>query len=324
MKLIKRALEIYTQDGFIPLAQSFGEYIRWKNFLLLSNICNNLYRVKHNYNYFDIMSEDWDNLVLLDACRYDLFRKTNYIPGKLKKRHSSGSSTAEFLQKTVTEEYLDTVYITANPQYKKWDLDGEFYQVIDVWESDWNNELGTVSPDDVTKAAIKAHEEYPNKRLLIHYLQPHYPFIGPSGLSLPDTDRIESLVQEVKENEVNESHDVWELLERGVVSKSDVVSAYQENLEIVLPHVEDLMERVDGKTIITSDHGNLYGERVFPFLSKIYGHPTGIHAENLIEVPWLVVPEKSRRKISSGEKKKEKDKEINKNVYDRLEDLGYK
>ena len=36
------------------------------------------------------MKEDWDNLVILDACRYDMFKKLNTINGKLEYKISIG------------------------------------------------------------------------------------------------------------------------------------------------------------------------------------------------------------------------------------------
>jgi hypothetical protein len=35
----------------------------------------------------------------------------------------------------------------------------------------------------VTEAALEAAEWYPNERLIVHYLQPHAPYIGPTGVN---------------------------------------------------------------------------------------------------------------------------------------------
>ena len=40
-----------------------------------------------------IMDEDWDNLIILDACRYDLFEEVNTIDGTLESRISLGSAS---------------------------------------------------------------------------------------------------------------------------------------------------------------------------------------------------------------------------------------
>lgn len=192
-----------------------------------------------------------------------------------------------------------------------------------MWDSGWDEELGTVPPEKVTEAGIRMHNKYPNKRLLIHYMQPHYPFIGPTGLKLPHTNRVESLVGRVKGRNVEKTDDIWDLLRQGAVSESEVITAYQENLEVVIPQIKTLLKKINGKSVITSDHGNLYGERLFPFFSKLYGHPTGIHAKNLIEVPWLVISSERRRKITEGEKKQIHEVEYSGEVMQRLKNLGY-
>lgn len=64
------------------------------------------------------MIEDWDNLVLLDACRYDQFERLNTISGVLENRISQGSSTFEFLTENIAgKKSHDTVYVTSNPIY---------------------------------------------------------------------------------------------------------------------------------------------------------------------------------------------------------------
>lgn len=37
-------------------------------------------------------------------------------------------------------------------------------------------------PDPVVEAAIAAHEAYPSKRLVAHFMQPHRPFVGEERL----------------------------------------------------------------------------------------------------------------------------------------------
>jgi hypothetical protein len=51
------------------------------------------------FDGINVLEEDWDNLVILDACRYDLFKQVNDISGDLQKRQSQASMTAEFLNR---------------------------------------------------------------------------------------------------------------------------------------------------------------------------------------------------------------------------------
>jgi len=49
-----------------------------------------------------VMEEDWDYLIILDACRYDFFSwmYSKYFEGKLIKAKSVGSCTVEWLIKS--------------------------------------------------------------------------------------------------------------------------------------------------------------------------------------------------------------------------------
>jgi hypothetical protein len=56
---------------------------------------------RFNPHGIDIFEEDWDNLIILDACRYDALRAVlpEYdLDGALESRISRGSATPEFLR----------------------------------------------------------------------------------------------------------------------------------------------------------------------------------------------------------------------------------
>jgi len=94
------------------------------------------------YNYRDtkyntegtyIFDENWDNLIILDACRYDSFSKYNEYDGELQYRISRGSSTKEFLRGNFQgPNHYDTVYCSGNRWYQKMpeELDGERSEVF--------------------------------------------------------------------------------------------------------------------------------------------------------------------------------------------------
>lgn len=90
---------------------------------LLFRELNRLYYRRLNLRTYnsagvDILAEDWDNLLILDACRYDMFKSYAELPGRLEHRISKGSATYEFLSGNFKERSaLDTVYATANPNY---------------------------------------------------------------------------------------------------------------------------------------------------------------------------------------------------------------
>lgn len=318
----KRAMEIYREGGLRQLIRSIHSSIKWRLRGAQWALHTLTYEYYHRYEFSEAMDESWDNLIILDGCRYDMFEELNTIAGTLQKRHSKGSSTSEFLRRNFTNQYDDTVYVTANPQYRVNEIEGSFYAIIDVWDHGWDDDLKTVPPEVVTDAAIEAHETYPNKRLLVHYMQPHYPFIGPEGERLGETRGFETVFEEM-EGRTAKRYDAWTKLEAGEVETEEVKRAYWENLEIVLPTVETLLDRIDGKSVVTSDHGNLLGEYVFPFVTKQYGHPSGLRAKNLIEVPWLVIDSNSHRSIQAEAAENEDASYDHEAAKERLEHLGY-
>lgn len=277
-----------------------------------------------NQDGIDICSADWDNLIILDACRYDTFEELgSELPGKLEKRESKGSCTSEFLRHNLdNREMLDTIYITANPQLYRYQsgtkddrlMDVRFFKQYDVWENNWAEEYRTVLPEVVTNRVQSINEEYPNKRLIIHYLQPHAPYIGPTGDELKGITEMSPL-------------QFWANFKRDNldVPLDLIKKAYRENVEIVLPHVETLLTELSGKTIVTSDHGELFGERDFPIPIRQFGHPKHTYLPELIEVPWLVYQNGERKTIIESDRQNESEmKDSTADVVkERLEDLGY-
>lgn len=270
------------------------------------------------------MSEDWDNLILLDACRFDQFERLNTINGILQKRTSLGSRTPEFLEKNFEERtHHDTVYVTANPMYQTKNLGHVFHEVIDVWESEWDDQLKTVRPEKVAEATLEAYEEFPDKRILSHFMQPHYPFIGDSAHKIGNHAGYELTYRHVQGKDATRDHStVWSLLDEGEVDEEAVWRAYDGNLEIALPHVKRLVNEFDERTVVTSDHGNLVNERITPFGKRVSGHPLETYTDQLRKVPWLIIEGQNRKQIYAEEPHERTNGE-SKVVTDRLADLGY-
>lgn len=242
-----------------------------------------------------VMEEDWDNLLILDGCRYDMFPDQLDISGRLQQRISHGSESLQFIRENfIGQELHDTVYITANP-YLREIPDGTFHATSAVFRDGWNEELETVPPNVVVKRALEAHTEFPNKRLIVHFIQPHYPFIGDIGKEFDQrgfTPGSEQLL---------EGHPIWTQLRYNLagISEKEAWKAYKENLNLVLDPTISLSRELNGKTVITSDHGNLVGERLSPIPVKGYGHPPGLRAEELVQVPWYILESDTRRTITS-------------------------
>lgn len=267
-----------------------------------------------------VADEDWDTLLILDACRFDMFSEQNYLDGRLETRCSLGSESREFLQSNFGNgTFHDIVYITANP-YATTLPDGTFHAVVNLLEDGWDDELQTVHPETVVNAVKDADDRFPNKRLIVHFMQPHYPFIGEFGQQLGHKGIDNPLTQERNDETPRE---IWGSLGHGRVEKEDVWKAYRENLDLVLPYAEEVIAHIPGKTVITADHGNLVGERTRPLPVRGYGHPRGFVAPELRTVPWFVVDGNERRPIEA-ESPVETDSVADDVLEDRLTALGYR
>jgi len=276
---------------------------------------NRLRKGAFNPEGIDVFAADWDNLLLLDACRYNLFEEVANLPGDLSAVESKGTNTIQFLKGNLTgHDLLDTVYVTANPQFHKIreELDCEFHDVIDLWRVDWDDTIQTVRPEVTASATLQATEEYPNKRLFVHFNQPHVPFIGEAG---KENFSIEEIIDHPLPFWQQPMAGVWD------VSDSEIWDAYRENLDSVIPYVRDLLNELVGRTVVTSDHGNMIGERAEPIPIREYGHPRWIYTEELVTVPWLVRESSERKTIQRGTGTGSV--VTSARVKERLESLGY-
>lgn len=250
-----------------------------------------------NNNGIYILDEKWDNLIILDACRFDLFKKEikNWrIEGRLEYRISRASNTSSFLienfgDKRFNFKCKEIVYVTANP-YVSMYLRRKFYKIIPVWDFGWDEKLKTVPPECVYKATLEAVRKYQGKRFIIHFMQPHYPFIK---LNINDLGFTRLREKALHRTSKTSRSNVWELLSKGKISRNRALWGYVENLRIVMPYVEKLCQTLLGRTIITSDHGEALGEKIHPLIPlRIYGHPYGrIRIESLVKVPWFICRE---------------------------------
>lgn len=274
---------------------------------------------KYNEKGIKVIDEDWDILIILDACRSDMFLKCCDIDGDFSTKTSRGANTEEFLYGNFhNETLLDTVYTTANPQfykYRNW-INANFYEVYNIWAYDrWDSEIGTVQPKDMTEAVKKKIEKYPNKRHIVHYLQPHYPFLN---------TELENIGRDMLEDR-DTGFDLWGLQMRGKIDlpNGKINEAYYQNLELVLGTIDNLIDEISGKIVITSDHGNMVGERSRPIPIREWGHPSGIYTPELVEVPWLMIEKGERLEIHAG-KSEQRQKDVNNDIVEnRLKDLGY-
>lgn len=266
----------------------------------------------------DVMSADWDNLILLDAARFDYFEEVNSIRGTLRKEVSRGKKSWEFIEENfLGREFHDTIYVTANP-FSTDIPEDTFHYVDHLHARAWDERIGTVQPEEVVEAAIRAHEEYPNKRLIVHYMQPHRPFLGETAEMLRERLDLQGYGQH------DDGIQIWGAVKQRDVTVEQIRSAYKESLNIGLESIEELLEQLSGKSVVTSDHGEMLGERMFPFTTRVWGHMEGFDTPTLREVPWLEVESDNRRNVRSERPVESDGTDLtDSEVSNRLEALGY-
>lgn len=335
MSLLSRALKAYKRDGLLPMLKYANTYL--SNELTEPSLRHrpyNLWWSLQNEPDGKIINEDWDTLCILDACRYDAFEQRNQIKGTLKQRTSLASNTTTFLKRNfLGEELHDTVYLTANPKGLKlengqYGSEQIFHATISLLDH-WDEETYTIHPDEVVSATLEARKQFPHKRLIVHFVQPHLPYIGEKAEELRacaqqqiggwnlnrdfldyDTKDFDILSFEVMENPDND------------INASDLWDAYIETLDITLESVSSLVADFKERMVITADHGEMFGKRAYPLGPKIYTHPRKVKTDELRTVPWLVVESSSRPQIYSDSPIK-KDSISDEIIEDRLRKLGY-
>lgn len=297
----------------------------WWRKRFLTHVVARYYDVR-GHDGTPVTEKEWDTLLILDACRYDLFEEVledRPLPGTLEHRNSVETGTPGFLAETFGDEtFHDVIYVTGNP-YVSTDLDpDQFHAVDEVWRDGWDDELQTVRPETMRERTLEAVEEYPDKRVISHFLQPHAPFVG--EIRLPG-ERERFAIRERAMGESDATRKIrtpFERLEAGELTREEVWRTYRSNLEFAFPAVRDLLEELDGLTAVTSDHGNALGERARPFPIRVYGHPLGVLIPALTDVPWLTHQNGERRDVVA-EPPRRTDREVTEETQDRLRQLGY-
>jgi membrane-anchored protein YejM (alkaline phosphatase superfamily) len=159
----------------------------------------------------------------------------------------------------------------------------------------------------MTDIAIEQINQFDDKKMIIHYLQPHDLWFAEDGTELFALENTSPY-----------------MLKKNGYSESDIQVAYESSLKLVLNQVERLLQHLKGKTVITADHGELLNDRMQPIPLKRYEHPEGVYTEELIKVPWFVVDFDERKEIVDSDvgswKWEDPDR---KGVEKQLEDLGY-
>jgi hypothetical protein len=277
---LKRFFEVLNKEGVREAVSKAVKYskldILKMNNELRYELPDKLYRPFFERKYgsgIEVAEKDWDNLIILDAYRYDYFEKYSQFDGELSRVLTQGNWSLEWVLRNFEDRDLsDTVCVSGNIFYERLDQDTLFTL----------KSLGR-DPEVITETAREMNEKYPNKRLIVHYMTPHIPHRGKIARELA--------------SEGEEFADIFDLYKKDKIGEEKVEKSYVENIEIVESYVESLLEELDGKTVITSDHGKNLGEKQFGLQRFDHGHET----EECRFVPWLELPYDEQKTIKSEE-----------------------
>lgn len=273
-------------------------------------------REREGVNIFD---RDWDVCLVLDACRADLMAEVSGEYDWLNYDEtiwSLGATSPEWIERTfgsTPEENLkQTGYVTWNAHSTTEEVNPDELAVLDeVWAYGWDDEVGAVPPEHITDRAVAVWREHNLNRMVVHYMQPHVPFLSREG------ELRRRITLDDHRGRTDHQRRIWADLREGVVSYDEVWDAYVDNLRLVLDDIEQtlLKNLAAEKVVITSDHGNGMGEW------GQFGHGRNQPFAALHNVPWCTTTGVDKKTYTS--KLEPNNGASEGTAQERLEDLGY-
>ncbi|RLE87276.1 MAG: hypothetical protein DRJ67_05155 [Thermoprotei archaeon] len=220
------------------------------------------------------LGEDWDWLIILDACRYDYFKKL-WNKSRVEPRLSPGSCTLEFLD--WMPRIPDSIVVTSHPFVL--DRKDKFTEVVDAG---FDDELNTCPPWFISRSLRNRYGHVLGyKHKILWFLQPHHPLIAEPRVDVGifTNPRTRELTPQARTTLM-----YMKAKARGILSK-----AYEANLRIVLSELEKILPLMRGKIIITSDHGEGLGEPLRPQDKPVFSHPCAREEWEVRLVPFTVL-----------------------------------
>lgn len=284
------------------------------------------YKNQFGHNIFE---DDWDLIIILDACRVDVLRRISNefdFLDEIETIWSVGSSSGEWIANTFIEKHLkeirNTTYISANGHSKLILEDGirppvnneiplKFLNWSTVDQSELkrheqlftykhNTKYKTVLPQSVSNIILETVENSQSTRIVAHYIQPHLPYVAEA---IEEDREINSLERQG-----------YRLLRSDEAMKKEILSKYEDNLRFVLDDIRNMLKEIEiDNIVLTADHGESFGE------GHLYGHPEGNLHPIIRKVPWVELDTKN---LKSEQYEQDTDGE-SVDISEHLQDLGY-
>ena len=220
------------------------------------------------------IDEDWDVLIICDALRADEVDALELHDADEQRVKTAGLWSLPWLKQCIEGlDRTDTVYVGANAYIEYIDTSRLYARYITFTPG--TDDVDRVHPEKVCQLAQEAAEAHPDKRLIVHFMQPHVPFFV-------DGEPI---------------RDVWGQVKSGRLDDETLREQYRENVAFVRPYVNELIETLPGKVVVTADHGENLGERRLGV--KRYGHSHW--TPECVWVPWVTLPHGERTDVRRSE-----------------------
>ena len=276
------------------------------------------YPISEATNILD--KNDWDVLIILDGCRWDVFNEvineiyfnqTVYLsptertgliiePIKVPFIISPASSSGEWLHTTFSgRKCKDIVYVTGTPWLTEYAIVTQpgqqhlgynpFHEIVLGFKYETLDYSGTSNPTEMSRIALETREKFPGKRLIVHNMQPHFPFIGAIPLKPADWESLRREMFILDKTIVGEEHrfgeykpenSLWKVMKEGIITREEAWQGYKENLKFVLKQIPE-WKKLGKRVIISADHGECFLDY------GMDGHPSGMRIETLVKVPWF-------------------------------------
>lgn len=282
-----------------------------------SYIIRELQERNHLRTATNVYEREWDLLVLLDCATIEMMREIEAeyeFINEIGHNVSVGTCSNQWMKNTFTPEYRNemesTLHVTANTSSEAYLSEKEFLHLEEVWKDGWNENLGTIPAKKVTDRIIYFMRKMDPKQAIVHYMQPHLPFVTESDIQ---SNVVTPMGVKGEGKNLEELHKI------DAYGRDELWEASIDNLRYVLDEVEVLLSNVDAeRVIISSDHGQAFGE------NGIWSHPCRKYIDVLKNVPWCptTAVDRGGYETQFTEKRDKSDQDVS--LDDKLEALGYK
>lgn len=282
----------------------------------ISYLSNLVAKTENSIRSTNVYEREWDVLILLDCATVGMMEEVqndyDFITD-IGEHFTPGTTSGEWMQNTFTDEYCDqmrqTLHITANTYSDIYFEKDSFLHLEEVWKDGWDKEVGTIPAHEVTDRAIYFTRKLDPNRTIIHYMQPHLPFV-----TRPDIEASEVAHHSI----ISDGMNLDELYHEAGYDRDELWDAHVENLRYVLDSIEVLLSSLEAnQVVISADHGQAFGQK------GMWGHGPASRIDQLRIVPWCVTSATDTGEYNPEFDPNDDRPEPDASTVEKMDDLGY-